>query len=311
MKNLLLTLALLAGGASAQTAAQSVTTTTSTPQTSTAPSSEVYPSGYTFRQMLDALGALKGVNLRGVGFDDRGYLNLTVADDAAREQAIAQVAAAGLPTGVLAFGGVPVSGGTQPGTATEAPASGNQTPAAQNPAAPQNSSLPTNGAPLAQAHRAELSGPQVVRAGEANTWSFNLTNTGSNLTPNATLINPLTGQPYTNGPLANMPVGTAAALSGQSAGTANTGAAASAPATAATIIADKRTNTLIVRGTPEQVAQIAELVPTLDTRVPQINVQIRIQEITETAARSLGVDWKASFGGFSVTAGGGGAATAH
>lgn len=174
MKNLLLTLALLAGGASAQTAAQSVTTTSSTPQTSTAPSSEVYPSGYTFRQMLDALGALKGVNLRGVGFDDRGYLNLTVADDAAREQAIAQVAAAGLPTGVLAFGGVPVSGGTQPGTVTEAPASGNQTPAGT-----QNSSLPTNGAPLAQAHRAELSGPQVVRAGEANTWSFNLTNTGS------------------------------------------------------------------------------------------------------------------------------------
>ena len=114
MKNFLLTLALLAGGAHAQTAAQSVTTTTATPQTSTAPN---YPSGYTFRQMLDALAALKGVQLRGVGFDERGYLNLTVADDAAREQAIAQVAAAGLPTGVLAFGGVPVSGGTQPGNA--------------------------------------------------------------------------------------------------------------------------------------------------------------------------------------------------
>lgn len=147
---------------------------------------------------------------------------------------------------------------------------------------------------------------EEVKATLEGTLARDLTNTGSNLTPNATLINPLTGQPYTNGPLANMPVGTAAALSGQSAGTANTGAAASAPATAATIIADKRTNTLIVRGTPEQVAQIAELVPTLDTRVPQINVQIRIQEITETAARSLGVDWKASFGGFSVTAGGGG-----
>ena len=147
---------------------------------------------------------------------------------------------------------------------------------------------------------------EEVKATLEGTLARDLTNTGSNLTPNATLINPLTGQPYTNGPLANMPVGTAAALSGQSVGTANTGAAASAPATAATIIADKRTNTLIVRGTPEQVAQIAELVPTLDTRVPQINVQIRIQEITETAARSLGVDWKASFGGFSVTAGGGG-----
>lgn len=147
---------------------------------------------------------------------------------------------------------------------------------------------------------------EEVKATLEGALARDLTNTGSNLTPNATLINPLTGQPYTNGPLANMPVGTAAALSGQSAGTANTVAAASAPATAATIIADKRTNTLIVRGTPEQVAQIAELVPTLDTRVPQINVQIRIQEITETAARSLGVDWKASFGGFSVTAGGGG-----
>ncbi|MEW6422974.1 MAG: secretin N-terminal domain-containing protein, partial [Deinococcota bacterium] len=47
----------------------------------------------------------------------------------------------------------------------------------------------------------------------------------------------------------------------------------------ATIIADKRTNTLIVRGTPQQVAQIAELVPQLDQVVPQINVQVRIQEI--------------------------------
>lgn len=76
----------------------------------------------------------------------------------------------------------------------------------------------------------------------------------------------------------------------------------------ANIIADARTNTLIVRGTQTQVNQIAELIPQLDQVVPQINVQVRIQEISETAARSLGVDWKLGFGGFNVSLGGGGLA---
>ncbi|ANE42927.1 type II secretion system protein GspD [Deinococcus puniceus] len=69
----------------------------------------------------------------------------------------------------------------------------------------------------------------------------------------------------------------------------------------ATIIADKRTNTLIVRGTAQQVAQVAELIPTLDVRVPQINLQVRINEITETGLRTLGVGYKASLGGFNVS----------
>ncbi|MBB5233586.1 type II secretion system protein GspD [Deinococcus budaensis] len=83
-------------------------------------------------------------------------------------------------------------------------------------------------------------------------------------------------------------------------------AAAPAAANAATIIADKRTNTLIVRGTAPQVDQIADLIPRLDQVVPQINVQVRIQEINETAARTLGMDWKVNFGGFNVSLGGGG-----
>ncbi|AWT36252.1 hypothetical protein GCM10008956_17200 [Deinococcus arenae] len=80
-------------------------------------------------------------------------------------------------------------------------------------------------------------------------------------------------------------------------------AAAAAPRTtdAVTIIADKRTNTVIVRGTATQVAQVAELIPQLDQRVPQINVQVRIQEITERASRALGLNWNAGFGGFSVS----------
>ncbi|WP_027459514.1 type II secretion system protein GspD [Deinococcus murrayi] len=72
------------------------------------------------------------------------------------------------------------------------------------------------------------------------------------------------------------------------------------------IVADRRTNTLIVRGTPSQVAQVAELIPQLDQVVPQINVQVRIQEINETAARTLGMDWKVNFGGFNVSVGGSG-----
>ncbi|WP_027481897.1 type II secretion system protein GspD [Deinococcus pimensis] len=66
----------------------------------------------------------------------------------------------------------------------------------------------------------------------------------------------------------------------------------------ATIIADQRSNSLIVRGTQGQVDQIAELIPLLDKAVPQLNVQVRIQEITETAARNLGIDWTAGFGQF-------------
>jgi type II secretory pathway component GspD/PulD (secretin) len=64
------------------------------------------------------------------------------------------------------------------------------------------------------------------------------------------------------------------------------------------IIADPRTNTLIVRGTPSQVAQIAKLIPVLDAPVPEINVQVRIEEITQTAAQSLGLNWSAGIGNF-------------
>ena len=58
---------------------------------------------------------------------------------------------------------------------------------------------------------------------------------------------------------------------------------------------------MIVRGTADQVAQVADLIPQLDQKVPQINVQVRIQEITERASRALGVNWSAGFGGFSVS----------
>lgn len=70
--------------------------------------------------------------------------------------------------------------------------------------------------------------------------------------------------------------------------------------TSVTIIADNRTNTLVVQGTPSQVERIATLVPMLDKAVPQITLNIRIQEISETAARNIGIDWTAGFGSFTT-----------
>lgn len=68
----------------------------------------------------------------------------------------------------------------------------------------------------------------------------------------------------------------------------------------ATIIADKRTNTLIVRGTQLQVEQVAELIPSLDRVVPQINLQVRIQELSDSATRELGINSRLNFGGFNI-----------
>ncbi|GAA5502592.1 putative type IV piliation system protein DR_0774 [Deinococcus xinjiangensis] len=112
----------------------------------------------------------------------------------------------------------------------------------------------------------------------------------------AKLVDPVTGQPYV-GTLANAP------MNQQTTTPATTAPTATAQTTTATIIADKRTNTVIVRGTQIQVNQVAELIPQLDKVVPQINVQVRIQEITQQATRSLGLDWAVNFGGFKVKLG--------
>lgn len=95
---------------------------------------------------------------------------------------------------------------------------------------------------------------------------------------------------------------------GQAQAQAQTAAAnaqqAAAQVDQATIIADRRTNTIIVRGTPTQVAQVAELIPQLDQVVPQINVQVRIQEVTDRALTTLGMKTNINFGGFNVSLGG-------
>lgn len=96
-------------------------------------------------------------------------------------------------------------------------------------------------------------------------------------------------------------------------GTATSGAAASTPTPttvtsttlkpldpALNIVADARTNSLIASGTPEQLDGVAALIAELDRRVPQINLQVRVEEVDNEALNKLGMTWKVGAGGFAI-----------
>lgn len=67
-----------------------------------------------------------------------------------------------------------------------------------------------------------------------------------------------------------------------------------------TVVAEPRTNTLIVTGTAAAHARLADLIADLDRPQPQVNIQVRIQEITRTNALDLGIDWTVGFGNMSA-----------
>lgn len=60
------------------------------------------------------------------------------------------------------------------------------------------------------------------------------------------------------------------------------------------IEADPRTNSLIAVGTPEQLDLVDRLLPSLDRRERQANIQVRVLDVSRTVSRSLGVDWQAA-----------------
>ncbi len=55
------------------------------------------------------------------------------------------------------------------------------------------------------------------------------------------------------------------------------------------VTADDRTNSVIVTATAPVQAQLAEIIPQLDRPQQQVNVQVRIQEVTRRTARNLGL----------------------
>jgi type II secretory pathway component GspD/PulD (secretin) len=87
---------------------------------------------------------------------------------------------------------------------------------------------------------------------------------------------------------------------------ATTGTGTAAPSATSTqdfkVVADKRTNSLIVTATAAVQARIAELIPKLDVPQKQVNIQVRIQEVTKSTAYDLGLDiTNASFGNLAAS----------
>ncbi|MDA8114194.1 MAG: type IV pilus secretin PilQ family protein [Acidithiobacillus sp.] len=62
-----------------------------------------------------------------------------------------------------------------------------------------------------------------------------------------------------------------------------------------------RTNSLLVRDTPQDITNIKNLIAKIDRPVPQVLIEARIVQVTTNAAQSLGVNW-----GGTYTGGGGG-----
>jgi type II secretory pathway component GspD/PulD (secretin) len=66
------------------------------------------------------------------------------------------------------------------------------------------------------------------------------------------------------------------------------------------VTAEPRTNSLIVAATSPVQARIAELIPQLDVPQRQVNVQVRIQEISTRSAAELGINLAAGVGKFAA-----------
>jgi len=67
-----------------------------------------------------------------------------------------------------------------------------------------------------------------------------------------------------------------------------------------TVVAEPRTNSLIVTGTAAVQERLATLINELDGPQQQVNVQVRIQEITRRSAFDLGIDWSTGIGNFTA-----------
>jgi type IV pilus assembly protein PilQ len=60
---------------------------------------------------------------------------------------------------------------------------------------------------------------------------------------------------------------------------------------------DDRTNVLIIRDLPQNIAEVRKLVATLDTATPQVLIEARIVEVDTSFTRELGVQWGGTFRG--------------
>ena len=62
-----------------------------------------------------------------------------------------------------------------------------------------------------------------------------------------------------------------------------------------TLAVDTRTNSLVVRDLPDNVAKIESILKSLDTRTPQVLIEARIVEASTNFTRELGIQWGGNF----------------
>ncbi|GEM83803.1 secretin N-terminal domain-containing protein [Meiothermus hypogaeus] len=89
----------------------------------------------------------------------------------------------------------------------------------------------------------------------------------------------------------------AAQAQGQAAPAQGQAQAAAPAAPQVTVVAEPRTNTIIVTGSAEQIALAERLIPTLDRPVQQVQLQIRVQAVSGEVIRNLGIKWETVSGG--------------
>lgn len=71
--------------------------------------------------------------------------------------------------------------------------------------------------------------------------------------------------------------------------------------TRAKAFADKRTNALVVTDIQENIEKIADVIKRLDTPTPQVLIEAKIIETSETLDRSLGINWTSTRNGIALS----------
>lgn len=64
------------------------------------------------------------------------------------------------------------------------------------------------------------------------------------------------------------------------------------------IVADKRSNSLIIKDVPSQFSIIEDVLSRLDVRTPQVMIEAEVLETSTTVADQLGMNWSGTFGAY-------------
>ncbi|MFC6663668.1 secretin N-terminal domain-containing protein [Deinococcus multiflagellatus] len=95
-------------------------------------------------------------------------------------------------------------------------------------------------------------------------------------------------------------------LGGGAASTATGSEGAPAASGALRVLADERSNTLILQGPRADVELAQRIIKDLDVELPNVNVRLNVQQVDTSDGRSLGIDWQAGVAGVTVGGGSGG-----